>query len=391
MIKPIFSVLTIDRNRDIIYKDNYFNIIKGEFKMSENNGNINLLDLIKALLAKWKLLLCATLAALLLFGGIGAAVSLLSNQNYGADIKFYITSDKSNKYILSLVQSDIFAEELFMDENGLPAEFSNTEKYKTAASYYQRVEELEEEIKLTEKAFDDGHYARLVEDAQRVFNERQKAYDEMFARLDTMLESPDSANYKTQIESAVKELDAAKKAKDEAKKAYNEIYAVHADKKQEIADMNREMEYLREEYVELKDELLADFRAIEKNAEKINKIKESVSYSYSTEEGNESQAVLCASISSRKDQEAAELLIKKIPEKLPIFIEENVSEDAVCDYMSALSVIGKLEINPLISTTVKYGAVGAVATFIILCFGIATMYFVKLEKKSKDIVDIEVK
>ena len=148
----------------------------------ENTQEITLLDMANSLVKKWKLIVWVTLAALVLGAVVGLAMALIGNRNYGTRVEFFISSDKSNSYILSMVKSDSYAEALLMDENGLPGDFKGTQEYKDAKALLDREEELEDLIKEKEDELDpfDFKLSKLSRESTEV----QAAYNEAVALLE---------------------------------------------------------------------------------------------------------------------------------------------------------------------------------------------------------------
>ena len=349
----------------------------------DNIQEITLLDLFSAIAKKWKMLLCITLAALIVGGAVGAVSAVLSNQSYGARAEFYVYSDKANKYILSLVKSDSFAETVLMDENGLPEEYKDTAEYKTALEANKVVAALEEEIKEKEKELTkfDGEISKK----NRIYTDKKAAFDEVNKYIEMMFSSQ-IVDYTEEIEKYLNEiLPPIKEERDNAKKAYNDELDKKQDAEKEITDLKDELE----EAEKLKDKtygvVMAQYRNAEGNSEKIQKVKESVVYSYADTEDNSSQALLYADIAVSKDKELASLLLNSISKKLPEFIEDNVEQqDVACEYISSFSSVEKLEENSPVGEAIKYGIIAAVAGCFIVCCVVVVSIMVKSGKTQSD-------
>ncbi len=348
----------------------------------ENLNDVTLMDMIKAILKKWKALLCVTLAALILFGGLGVVMSFVSNQDYGADVEFYVSSEKANRYILSLLQSDSFAEELLMDDNGLPEQYKDTQGYKDAFEKKKTIEDLTKEIEEIEKEL--VYKPRKVSDALKASNEAQKVYDEIYNHLTIMYASADAVNYKNQIIQAENDLAAAKTKKDEAKETYNALVMEQEDMKEDVSKKKIEIEELKEEFLLLKDELLVKYRANRENAAKIIKIKDSITYKYAEAQDVDSQALLQISVAVYQDEKTAKMIVDKLPKTMDSFIADNVNQEVTCEYMSALSSVRKIDAKPLVKTTVKYGAIGALVVFFISVCIVVAVFLSKADKKNNE-------
>ena len=122
-----------------------------ENQMPQNE--ITILDLFKIVLKKIKLIAWITLIALLLGAATGAALAIISNATYGTQAEFYIYSEESNSYILSLLRSDSFAERLLLDENGLPADKQGTNMYNEALALKTALDAKRDEIMISKRKY----------------------------------------------------------------------------------------------------------------------------------------------------------------------------------------------------------------------------------------------
>lgn len=332
----------------------------------DNVQEITLMDLFAAIGKKWKMLLCLTLAALLIGGAIGVVGAILSNRSYGTKAEFYVYSEKANKYILSLIKSDSFAEAVLMDENGLPEEYKDTDEYKAALEANNTVVALEEEIKEKEKAL--TKFDVSLSNLNKASTDAQAAYTEIYNHLSIMYSSMNAADYKTQIDIYENKLLKAKEEKDAKKKEYNDKLLEKQDAEQEIKDLKEELEESEKLKDETYDKVMAKYRNVSGNSEMIQKVKKSVTYSYAEADEDSSQALLYAEIAVPKDKEFASFLLDSISEKLPEFIEDNVEQQEVsCEYIGSFSSVERIKASNPISNAVKYGVIAAVAVCFVTC------------------------
>ena len=84
-------------------------------KSVHSNNELDLMDLLKILISKIKIIVCVALIAAIVGGAIGAAITFLSKRDFGTQVEFYISSEERNSYILSLISSDSFSEKLLLD------------------------------------------------------------------------------------------------------------------------------------------------------------------------------------------------------------------------------------------------------------------------------------
>ena len=95
--------------------------------VQNQKNELDLIDLLKVLLSKIKLIVCIALIATFIGGALGAIITLLGKRDFGTQVEFYITRGASDSQILHLLASERFAEKLLLDENGLPENTSGAE------------------------------------------------------------------------------------------------------------------------------------------------------------------------------------------------------------------------------------------------------------------------
>lgn len=363
--------------------------------MNENNTyqEIDLFDMVRALLKKGKRILCITLAALIVGASLGVLVAALANNSFGTTAEFYIYSDKGNNHILSLIQSDSFAENLLLNEYGLPDEYKDTEDYKKAYDIKVQMLKLEEDLELLEEAVEE--FPRLVSDAQKASSETQTSYNEIYNML-SMYKSADAntitqdgmAAHNRKIEELEVKLEEARIAKDNAKKTYNEVLSQQEDAKEAVTDAEKAIKKLAKEFDKSSQIILAKFRAQDDNNYKIQKIKESVTYEYAESEDNTSQALLLVSIAV-DNKEFAEFLLKQISSKLPTFVEEDTlaSQTPDCEYISTFSTVERIEAKGLVSSAVKYGILACGGAFVITCCVVLMVHAFQKKKKAVEAME----
>ena len=362
--------------------------------MNENNNNykeISFFDLCKVLLKKAKLIICITLALLIAGGACGAVLAVLANDSYGTRAEFYIYSDKANNYILSLIQSDSFAEALLLDENGLPAEDKDTEAYAKALAAKKAIEEKELEIEELEEQLAD--YPLELTRKQKKLSEAQSKYDDIYKLLNMYkqtdlqyMEDEAKAAHVAQIEAFERSLVDARTNKEAAQDDYNTTYDASKDIEKLIADTKKDIEKLEKEADEAARGLLDAFRQRGNNAGNIQRIKESVTYELAEGEDNASQALLCVNIAVKKDEAFAKLLLSQISKRLPDFVEEETleSQAASCEYISTFSTVGRIEEKGIFSEALKIGLIAAAAGFAVtVCVVLIADSFCKAKKEEE--------
>ena len=362
--------------------------------MNENNKSqeISFFDLCKALFKKGKIIIAVTLALLIVCGAGGALLAFVANRNYGTRAEFYIYSDKANNYILSLIQSDSFAEALLLDENGLPAEDKDTEEYAKALDAKKAIEDKELDLEELEEQLEE--YPLELTKLQKKLSEAQAKYDDVYKLLNmykqTDMEFMDAAAkaaHAVQIATFEASLTEARAAKEEAQNKYNEKYDESKSLERTIADAKKEIVKLEKEADEAAAGILAAFRKRGDNEGKIEKIKESVTYEYADGENNISQALLYVNIAVEKDEEFAQFLLEQISARLVDFVEEETPEAhaASCEYISTFSAVDKIEEKNMIAEAVKLAIVGAAAGFVgTSCIVLLAYAFADVKKKAEE-------
>ena len=364
--------------------------------MNENNKSqeISFFDLCKALFKKGKIIIAVTLALLIVCGAGGALLAFVANRNYGTRAEFYIYSDKANNYILSLIQSDSFAEALLLDENGLPAEDKNTEEYAKARDAKRAIEDKELDLEALEDKLES--FPLELTRKQKKLSEAQAKYDDVYKLLnmykqtdiEAMKDDEEAkAAHFAQIAAFEAQLAEARILKETAQAEYNATYDESKDIEKTIADAKKEIVKLEKEADEAAAGILAAFRKRGDNEGKIEKIKESVTYEYADGENNISQALLYVNIAVEKDEEFAQFLLEQISARLVDFVEEETPEAhaASCEYISTFSAVDKIEEKNMIAEAVKLAIVGAAAGFVgTSCIVLLAYAFADVKKKAEE-------
>lgn len=362
--------------------------------MVENQNpprEITALDIFKMIKSKIKILALIALIALILGTAGGAAWTIISNATYGSEAEFYIYSENSNSYILSLLRSDSFAERLLLDENGLPSNKKGTEEYNKALAAKEAVEQKLKEIDDLEKKI--KLFPTEISNLQRAYSDLQNQYETLNKRLENymgvQIESIANAEAIVTLE---KEIVETGKQKNDAKKAYE-------DKLLESQNADQLLLNLQEELVELTDErktafdvALSDFRKNEENISTIKDIKKSVTFNYQTGEKDnkidESQSHLYVNIAVKFDKQLAQKLLDSISDKLPSFVEESViaegdERETECVFLSVFGSVGSVNYkNPVIEAA-KFGAIAMVGAFVVGCCIVVVVDMIKNSAASK--------
>ena len=282
----------------------------------DQHNELDLLDLLKILLAKIKLIVCVALIAAILGGAFGFAFTLIGNHDFGTKIEFYITPNAPDS-------SERFAEKLMLDENGLPEGYSGAE--------YDAALAAKLESKAADAAYAEAKRAskmapRELAAIQKTYEEKQKAYDDVYNLLsvyqsasDEIAKQPEHIEKMKKYEAAVEE---AKAEKVIAEKAYYVASqkALEATNNLEAAKENASN--ARKLADDLAEEILKEWRDQSQNKKKISKINESLKYKYIEDtsskgtEDNANRQFLVVSISVEKDEQLAKMLLDSLCDKL---------------------------------------------------------------------------
>ena len=345
----------------------------------DQHNELDLLDLLKILLAKIKLIVCVALIAAILGGAFGFAFTLIGNHDFGTKIEFYITPNAPDSQILHLLSSERFAEKLMLDENGLPAGYSGAE--------YDAALAAKLESKAADAAYAEAKRAskmapRELAAIQKTYEEKQKAYDDVYNLLsvyqsasDEIAKQPDHIEKIKKYEAAVEE---AKAEKVIAEKAY---YVAS----QKALEVTNNLEAAKEAATnarkiadDLAEEILKAWREQSQNKKKISKINESLKYNYIADASSKNaddaanRQFLIVSISVEKDEELANMLLDSLCDKLPAYVEENTStddsiEETECILISTAAEIEDLGKNSLVKEVIKYALIATIATLAVTC------------------------
>ena len=345
----------------------------------DQHNELDLLDLLKILLAKIKLIVCVALIAAILGGAFGFAFTLIGNHDFGTQIEFYITPNAPDSQILHLLSSERFAEKLMLDENGLPAGYSGAE--------YDAALAAKLESKAADAAYAEAKRAskmapRELAAIQKTYEEKQKAYDDVYNLLsvyqsasDEIAKQPDHIEKMKKYEAAVEE---AKAEKVIAEKAYYVASqkALEATNNLEAAKENASN--ARKLADDLAEEILKAWREQSQNKKKISSIHKSLKYDYIDDASSKDadttayRQFLVVSISVEKDEQLAKRLLDNLCYKLPAYIEENTTsadsvEETECILISTAAEIEDLDKNSLVKEVIKYALVTAIAALAVTC------------------------
>ena len=357
------------------------------------NDEFDLLDIIKILLSKAKLLICITLLSAIIGGALGGAITLLGIREYGTQVEFYITPNSPDSNVLHLLASERFAEKLLLDENGLPENRSGAEYEAALAAKHEAdaaAKALTEAKKLSKEA------PRALAIAQKNYEEKQKAYEDVYnllniyksATSDKIAEDPEHVQKMKQYEA---DLETAKHAKKIAEEEYYAASQTALEATHKLEAAKEAAASARKKADDLAEDILEQWREEAKNKKKISLINESLSYKYIDVETADkatgettNRQFLIVSISVERDEALAKRLLCNMRDRLPVFVEENIDtsnsdEETVCTLISTAAEIENLSKNSLVKEIAKFALIAAVMALAVTCI---VVVWVGMSKKS---------
>ena len=347
--------------------------------MEENihtQDEISLGDIFKILFKKVKVLILAVLIGVIAGAGIGV-IRTLNVKYYGTTVAFYVNPKKSNDSITNesqygvygaygwhvmdnmtrLLGSESFAEQLMLDDDGLPLDGSEGDGYNLLPETENR-EAIDEAIAKTVEPLKEAKAATAVaDDARAKTAEKLKAYNE------------------TQTDAAKAEWKEAVKAEETAEEVEKQAWGV-ANEAVEAARVEWRKTVLYAEYVE--------------------KITESISYSYvdeREEDANVSElakSFIYVKISVLEDDGVfANFLFDRINKVLPEYVETNMAVPSGyvgtnCQRITRLDEVARTNEGYMIKTAIKYGLLLGAAVFVLTCVAL-----IIIDRSNKRIRDYE--
>ena len=343
-----------------------------------NHNELDLIDLLKMLLSKVKLIIMLTLVAAVAGGSFGFAFTLIGTHNFGTTVEFYITPNAPDSRILHLLSSERFAEKLLLDKNGLPEGASGAD-YEAALAAKLRSDEANKALDAAKEASRSA--PRELASAQKNYEEKQKAYQDLYDLLsiyqsasDEIAKQPEHIEKMKQYE---KEVEAAQAEKKAAEKTYYDANQNNLEANHNLEAAKEAATDARKEADDLSENVLKVWREQSQNKKKIALINDSLSYEYVQDKNVKSSdgantQFLIVSISVKKDEQLAKQLLANICEKLPVYVEENTDtaetvEETDCILISTAAEIEDLGKSSLVKQVVKYTLISAITTLAATC------------------------
>lgn len=357
-----------------------------------HNDEIDLLDIIKILFSKAKLLVCIALLAAIVGGVLGGAFTLLGKREYGTQVEFYITPNSNDSNVLHLLASERFSEKLLLDENGLPENRSG-EDYDAALE--AKIASDEAAAALVKARELSKQAPRDLAIAQKTYEEKQKAYDDVYnllnvyksATSDKIVEDPEHVQKMKQYEA---DLEKARIEKKQAEEAYYAASQTSLQAAHELEAAREKAASAKATADKLAEDILEEWREEAQNKKKISLINESISYKYIDVETPDkatgettNRQFLIVSISVEKDEALAKRLLSNMRDKLPLYVEENIENDSdtetTCTLISTAAEVENLSKNSLVKEVAKFALITSFMSLAVACI---VVVWVGVKKRS---------
>lgn len=357
-----------------------------------HNDEIDLLDIIKILFSKAKLLVCIALLAAIVGGVIGGAFTLLGKREYGTQVEFYITPNSNDSNVLHLLASERFSEKLLLDENGLPENRSGEDYDAALAAKIASDEAAAALVKARELS---KQAPRDLAIAQKTYEEKQKAYDDVYnllnvyksATSDKIVEDPEHVQKMKQYEA---DLEKARIEKKQAEEAYYAASQTSLQAAHELEAAREKAASAKATADKLAEDILEGWREEAQNKKKISLINESISYKYIDVETPDkatgettNRQFLIVSISVEKDEALAKRLLSNMRDKLPLYVEENMENDSdtetTCTLISTAAEVENLSKNSLVKEVAKFALITSFMSLAVACI---VVVWVGVKKRS---------
>lgn len=355
--------------------------------MEENvriQEELSLGEIFKILWGKIKLLLLVLLVGVVAGAGIGV-LTTFNVKYYGTSMEFYVNptkestqTDSNSEYgvygtysrpvmdnIVRLLGSDSFAEQLLLDEDGMP-KFRDEDKQAELDEAIEVARPLKQEAKAKEDKLTQA--SKETVKAQLAYNERAEEW-----AIELNLGSVSSDEKVAYFETVTKELTDAKLAEKNAQNELNEVNKIANVETQKVYELYRQTPI---------------YQSLMKT------INESVTYSYYKTVDDDAVEALAKSfiyveISILNNEKLANDLYNQILNALPSYVMSKMPiptgySGTSCQRITRMDEVKRTNEGYVLSTAIKYALVlGVVA------LGIACVAVVIIERSNKKLKDYE--
>ena len=369
---------------------------------AQTQDEISLVYIFKLLLRKIKLLVIVLLVGAIVGAGLGV-LRTFNKKEYGTTIEFYVNPrlDKSSSTevesqygvygaygrhvmdnMVKLLSSELFAEQLLLDENtGLPKTGENADVDAKTAIALEKQDEAN--VRITD-----------AETALKNLNEANKAYRDATTEVNTLWAQYRNANPDKTLSSTPtiiegeKELNEAIAKQKDLQTKIDEAEAFLETAEDVAADAKKDAEEKKEDALELWRNTYATY------AEELDRVLESISYSYYDEDSEENVSDLARSfiyvnITVLNDENLAKEYYNRIIQLVPIFVETNMAvpsgyDGTNCQRITRSDKVDRTNADVMIKTAIKYGLLLAAAALVV-----ASVVVIIIDRSDKRIRNVE--
>lgn len=344
-------------------------------------NEISLMDIMKMLVKKIKLLLCVTLIGVVVGAALGGVLTF-NKKYYGTKARFYLSAKASDTQIIDLLESGSFAETLLLNEYNLPSTLYGTqEEYDAALKKSEAVQDARKKVADLEESVESLPEEIVL--LNEVYEQAYKAYEDARELLDIYLGAYIDANVtKPEVDAVRAELTTATVKKSEAEGALQEKKQQLVEAKTELKTAENALKEAQAAFDEAAKNIMTAWRADKKIKKQMETIEKSVSYSYS---GGSDKATnsLDVSISVLKDKAFAKTLYENIKAKVPAFVEKNlhveekiiqkdgktetVIEDVEVSFLSTFNEVEQLNEGETLKKMITYGLILGIVSLLVAC------------------------
>ena len=358
-------------------------------EQNTQSQSLTLVDIIKMFKGKFVKLICITLAAAILCGGIIILKTAFFGE-YGAEVTFYLSYADGSYELLTLLQSESFAEKLLLDENGLPPKSEcDPADYEAALAAINAFNDARQQKHDVYEILNMIPYSLAI--IQDTYNNLVADYNEIYNLLNIYKSAQsdkiaDNDNHAKKIAEYEEKLAVASAAKDEYEKStYNPAIKNKLELEEKAAKASELVKNTRKESEELTEKLVSKWRKNKEVSKEIQKVSQSVKFEFATREVNNGNATvdvdnsifLIISVATSEGEEFAEKVVESIKTITPGFMEKNIERltgatEPYCTLISTLSTSHNLDAKDMIKNAIVFAVLGGAIACVVFC-GIVIM------------------
>lgn len=340
-----------------------------------------------------KLIIIAVIIAIIC--GAWGGFANYKNYTYSSKLEFKVTPTDETDSLLYDLRSEVFAEKLLLNENGLPDKsLCNTSDYDAAVEAINAFT-LARENKIQIKKELDKISTSAIELQKKYYDEEYDRVAELLKIYKTSYSESISSdeNHKamiTKLESQLKEIDANRT--EFLNGEYNPVMLNKAELQDKLSLASIELEEARKTKYELVEKVLASWRTDEEIQNSIITIKNSVTYEYQIDSNDKNattnKGYIIITVTVDGDKDMANFIVDALKTHVSGYIinhiEESTSEiDVECTLISSLNESGN-RMHSAIKQAVIYAVISAIATVVVVYIVLVFRWFLATEEKSKN-------